>query len=156
MQIKIKRSRYDIVINFLSLLSLVGTIIFLIISWNTIPDQIPQHYNAVGEIDKITTKSSLIVLLAVGWILFIGLCIIEKFPQICNTGIEVTEQNKEKVYRILKNMLGTIKLLIALVFSYLTLYSTNVKNLSHLFLPTFLVLVFGSITFFIIQLVKVK
>lgn len=153
---KIKKNKYDIIINFLSLLCLIGTVIFLSISWKTIPDEIPGHYNAAGEVDKITDKNSLIVLLIVGWIMFIGLSVVEKFPQIWNTGIQVTEQNKEKVYRILKTMIGTIKLLVALVFSYLTLHSTTGQNLSPLFLPVFLILMFGSITFFIFQLVKDK
>ncbi|MBV7276890.1 DUF1648 domain-containing protein [Clostridium thailandense] len=153
---KIKRSKYDTIINFLSLLCLIGTASILIISWKTIPNEIPGHYNAVGNIDKITNKNSLIVLFAVGWIMFIGVSFIERFPQIWNTGIQVTEQNKERVYRILKNMIGTVKLLVVLVFSYLTLHSITGKNLSPLFLPIFLVLMFGSITVFIFQLLKDK
>ncbi|KRU27488.1 hypothetical protein VT91_25810 [Clostridium sporogenes] len=153
---KIKNNKYDIIINFLSLLCLVGTVIFLIISWKTIPAEIPGHYNAAGEVDKIIDKNSLIVLLVVGWIMFIGLSIVEKFPQIWNTGIQVTEQNKEKVYRILKTMIGTIKLLVTLVSSYLTLHSVTGENLSPLFSPVFLILMFGPIVFSIFQLVKNK
>ena len=153
---KIKKNKYDIIINFLSLLCLVGTVVFLIISWKTIPAEIPGHYNAAGEVDKVTDKSSLIVLLIVGWIIFIGLSVVEKFPQIWNTGVQVTEQNKEKIYRILKNMIGTIKLLVALMFSYLTLYSATGKSLPLLFTPVFLILMFGSIALFIFQLVKDK
>ena len=96
------------------------------------------------------------MLLIVGWIIFIGLSVVEKFPQIWNTGVQVTEQNKEKIYRILKNMIGTIKLLVALMFSYLTLYSATGKSLPLLFTPVFLILMFGSIALFIFQLVKDK
>ncbi|WP_326839090.1 DUF1648 domain-containing protein [Clostridium aromativorans] len=112
--------------------------------------------NAAGKVDKITDKNSLIVLLAVGWIIFIGLSVVEKFLQIWNTGVQVTEQNKEKVYRILKTMIGTIKLLMVSVFSYLTLHSTTGEKLSSLFLPVVLILIFGSIMFFIFQLAKDK
>lgn len=153
---KIKRTKYDIIVNCLSLLCLIGTFIFLIVSWELIPNKIPGHYNVVGEIDKITNKNSLIILLAVGWGMFILISTVEKFPQTWNTGVQVTEKNKEKVYRILKNMLGTIKLLISAVFSYLTIVSTTVENLPITFLPIFLVLIFGSITYFIIQLIKAK
>lgn len=153
---KIKKNKYDIIVNFLSLLCLFGTVIFLIISWKTIPAEIPGHYNAAGEVDKITNKNSLLVLLVIGWIMFVGISAIERFPQIWNAGIQITEQNKEKVYRILKNMIGTTKLLVVLVFSYLTVHSTTGENLSPLFLPVFLILMFGSIGFFIFQLVKEK
>lgn len=153
---EIKKNKFDIIINLLSLLCLAGTVVFLAITWNKIPDEIPGHYNAAGEIDKITGKNSLIALLLVGWILFIGTSIVEKFPQIWNTGVPVTEQNREKVYRILKTMIGTLKLLLALVFSFLALHSTTGENLPFLFLPVFLILMFGSIVLFIFQLMKAK
>lgn len=153
---KIKRSKFDVIINIICLLCLVGSAVFLIINWDKISSSIPGHYNAAGEVDKMTDKSSSIILLIVGLIMFIGLSIIEKFPQIWNTGVQVTEENKEKVYRILKSMVETIKLLITLVFSYLALQSTTGENLPSLFLPIYLMSIFGSLTFFIIRLVKAK
>lgn len=153
---KIKKNKYDVIINFISLLSLVGTVIFLIITWDKIPSTIPGHYNAAGEIDKLSNKSSLIFLLVTGWILYLGISLVEKFPSIWNTGVTVTEENKQKVYRILKDMIGSIKLLIALVFSYLTLQSTTGDNLSPFFLPAFVILMFGSLAFHLIRLFKAK
>ncbi len=128
----------------------------MIISWNNISSTIPGHYNAAGEVDKLTNKGNLIYLLATGWVLYIGMSFIEKFPKIWNTGVSVTEENKDKIYRILKDMLGCMKLLIALVFSYLTLQSISGDNLSPLFLPVFLILMFGSIAFHLVRLYKAK
>lgn len=68
----------------------------------------------------------------------------------------MTEENKERVYRILKDLLGTVKLEMAGVFSFLTIYSVNGKNLPGFFLPVFLVVVFGSLIYHIIRLVKAK
>lgn len=152
---KIAKNKYDIFTTLLSLLCLIGAAVYLIISWDKIPAEIPGHYNAAGEVDKISNKNSLIINLALGWILFIGISVIEKFPQVWNTGIQITEQNKEKVYSILKNMIGTMKLLVALVFSYLTVQTTTGGNLPLLFLPVFLILMFGTIAFFIYKLVRV-
>jgi uncharacterized membrane protein len=154
--LKINKSKFDVIINILCLLCLVGTAVYLIIAWDKIPTSIPGHYNAAGEVDKMTNKSSSIILLIVGFIMFIGISIIEKFPQIWNTGVQVTEENRDKIYRILKSMSETMKLLVTLVFSYLSLQSTTGENLPPLFLPIYLSLMFGSITFFIIRLVKVK
>lgn len=82
--------------------------------------------------------------------------VIEKFPQIWNTGVQVTEQNKEQVYHILKNLLETVKLITVAVFSFITINSSLAIGLPMWFLPLFLVLMFGSITFFIVKLMKVK
>ena len=150
------KSKFDKVINILSIVCLAGTTFFLFAKWGKIPQEIPGHYNAAGEIDSMTGKGSLFVLLLVGWVLYIGISVIEQFPRIWNTGVEVTEENKERVYRILKDLLGTVKLEMAGVFSFLTIYSVNGKNLPGFFLPVFLVVVFGSLIYHIIRLVKAK
>ena len=45
----IKDTRADTIMEYLCRIMLIGTLIYLIVS--TIPDQIPTHYNAAGEID---------------------------------------------------------------------------------------------------------
>lgn len=130
--------------------------LYLTITWDNIPDEIPGHYNAIGQIDKVTGKSSLIALSAVAWLMYIGMSLPEKYPQIWNTGVTITEENKNRVYRILKDMLKTIKLIVVAVFTYLTINSAIAIPLSAWFLPVFLILTFGSLIFFIGKLVKQK
>jgi uncharacterized membrane protein len=153
---KIARSKYDILVEVSCLLCLIGSVIYLVAAWQHIPNEIPGHYNAMGEIDRITSKGSLVVLPIITWIMYAGMTVIGRFPQIWNTGVAVTEENKKRVYRLLKNMLGTLKLLIVAVFTYLTVNSSMAKPLSPLFLPVFLIVMFGSLIFFIVKLVKVK
>lgn len=153
---KIRRCKFDIFIEICCLLCLFGTLIYLIAIWEHIPGEIPGHYNAMGEIDRITSKESLLVIPIITWIMYIGLTVVEKFPQIWNTGVTVTEENMEKVYRILKSMLGTFKLSMVAKFTYLTIYSAMAKPLSIWFLPISLIIMFGLLTFFIIKLVKAK
>jgi len=88
--------------------------------------------------------------------MYIGMSVIVKLPQIWNTGVNVTEENKEKVYRILKSMLGTVKLLTVAVFAYLTVNSAMAKPSPVLFLPIFLSLMSGSMIFFIVKLITAK
>lgn len=153
---EIPKTKYDIIIEICCLLCLIGVLLYLTITWNNIPDEIPGHYNAMGQIDKITGKSSLIALPAVAWIIYIGMSIIEKFLQIWNTGVTITEENKHRIYRILKDMLKTIKLITVAVFTYLTINSAIAIPLPIWFLPVFLILTFGSLIFFIGKLVKSK
>lgn len=104
----------------------------------------PKHYNAMEQIDKMTGKNSLIALLLVAWIIYIGMSVVEKYPQIWNAGVTVTEGNRRKVYRILKDLLKTIKLITVAVFAYLIINSAIATPLPVRFLPVFLVLTFGS------------
>ena len=153
---KVKKNKYDIFVEMVCLTLLVGVSIYLYLNWRSIPDMIPGHYNAMGEIDRMGSKKELVVLQIIGWLMYLILTVIGKFPQIWNTGVSVTEENKERVYRITKNLLNTVKLIMVAVFVYLTINSSQVISLTVWFLPVFLILLFGSMIFFIIKLVRAK
>lgn len=156
LKLKIKKNKYDIGVEIICIILLVGVMIYLFINWNSIPDKIPGHYNAMGEIDRMGSKKELFLLPIIGWLMYLGMTLLEQFPKVWNTGVTVTEENKERVYSVLKNMLNTIKLIVVAVFVYLTINSSQTMPLSVWFLPVFLTLMFGSIIFFIIKLVRVK
>lgn len=153
---QIRRSKYDVVINLICLLLLSGVVAYLAINWSNIPDKIPGHYNAMGEVNRWGNKGELLILPIIGWIMYIGITVLEHFPQVWNTGVTITEDNKTRIYRILKSMIGTIKLLVVGVFMFLTVNSAMSKALPAWFLPVFLVLIFGSILFFLIKLTKAR
>ena len=88
------------------------------------------------------------------WILYIGLTVLQHFPQIWNTGVQVTQENRERVYRTLMHMLETLKLLIEAVFSFLTVYGITGKNLPSWFLPVFIGLVFADLIFWLVCLAR--
>ena len=153
---KMRRSRTipDRILEVISLLVMIGTTFYLIVGWNSFPDRIPAHYNAAGEIDRWGGKGELIFLLVMMWILYIGITLIQRFPQIWNTGVQVTQENRERVYRILMYMLETLKLLIEAVFSFLTVYGITGKNLPSWFLPVFIGLVFADLIFWLVCLAR--
>lgn len=152
----IKRSKYDVTINLICLLLLSGIVVYLLLNWNNIPDKIPGHYNAMGQVDRWGNKGELLVLPIIGWIMYIGITVLEHFPQVWNTGVTVTEENKARIYPILKNMIGTTKLLVVGVFVFLAINSALAKSLPIWFFSIFLVLMFGSIIFFVVKLTRAK
>mgnify|MGYP000971021715 FL=1 len=152
----IKRSKYDVTINLICLLLLSGLVVYLLINWSDIPDKIPGHYNAMGEVDRWGNKGELLFLPIIGWIMYIGITVLEHFPQVWNTGVTVTEENKARIYPILKNIIGTTKLLVVGVFVILDINSALAKSLPIWFLPIFLVLTFGSIIFSVVKLTRAK
>lgn len=156
MKMKVKRTGYDIVVNIICLGLLVGILIYLGVTWSSIPEKIPGHYNGAGVIDRWGNKKELLIVPVISWIMYLGLTVVEKFPQTWNTGIQVTEENKEQVYRILKDLLATEKLLMVAIFSFITICSSLSRALPMWFLPVFLSLVFGSLIFFMIRLGKNK
>ncbi len=151
---KIKQSKFDVFINLVSLIILAGVVICIAANWSSLPDKIPGHYNAMGEVDRWESKGELLFLPIVSWMLYLAITVLEQFPKIWNTGVSVTEENRERVYRILKSMIGTVKLLLVAFFAFLSINSMLAQNLPIWFLPVFLVLIFGTIIFFVAKLMR--
>ena len=153
---KTENTRADRILDLLGWILLIGTLAYLILGWSSFPDQIPMHYNGAGEIDRWGGKGEIIIIEVVMWILYLGIGLVEKYPQIWNTGVEVTPQNKERVYRILKYMLKTLKTLTALIFAYLIVNSLQGTPLPGWFTPVTLILVFGDMAFWMVLLYRIR
>ncbi len=153
---KIENTKADRILDIIGWILLIGTLAYLILGWSSFPDQIPMHYNGAGEIDRWGGKGEIIVIEVVMWILYLGIGLVEKYPQIWNTGVEVTPQNREKVYRILKHMLKTLKTLTALIFAYLIVNSLQGTPLPGWFTPVTLILVFGDMAFWMVLLYRIR
>jgi uncharacterized membrane protein len=153
---KMKSTVFDRICDGLSILILLGVSVFLLVKWPTIPEKIPMHYNAAGVIDRYGVKSELIVEPIIAWILYGGMTALSFFPQVWNTGVRVTEENRERVYRTLKHMMSSMKLVVAVNFSYLTIISMLGLALPAWYTPVFLVITFGTLICWILRLVKIK
>jgi len=153
---KKQKTQFETFANLFCIGLLIGVVIYLVLNWNNIPEKIPAHYGFEGNVDRWGNKIELIFLPIVSWIIFIVLTVIAKFPKTWNTGVKITEENQERVYRVIRNMLETLKLLIVSVFTYITVDSSIGEGTKLKFIWVFMFLFFASIVFFIIKLVKAK
>lgn len=151
-----KKTAFSKIANLISLLSIVGIVLYVIITWKNIPDMIPGHYNIAGEIDKYSSKNSIWFLVAVQILLFTMMSVLERFPNIWNTGVQITEKNRERVYTILRNMLSYLKMMIMVYFSYMTLQSIDGEKLNSISVSVFLLLIFGGMAMFLVKIFKNK
>jgi uncharacterized membrane protein len=156
MKFKLKRTKLQIILEIVSFCILAAMFAYLAVRWGDVPDKIPGHYNAMGQVDRIGSKGELLLLPILGWLMYLGMTAVGHFPQIWNTGVTVTQENKERVYRILKSMLSTLKLIVAMVFVYITINSSLAIALPVWFLPIFLIIMFGSVIFFVVKLTREK
>ena len=152
---KIRMRPFDIVLNILCLILLIGIVIYLVIRWSGIPEQVPGHFNLSGEVTRWDSKETLIVLPVIAWIIFIGFSILEQFPQVWNTGVRITQENMHRVYGILKTLLSTIKLLIVATFTSITIIQSLALGLSW-WVALYPVLIIGTVIFNLIRLVKAR
>ena len=154
--LKFQRGKFDIILNGLCLIILVSTILFLILTWSKIPDKVPMHYDFAGNIDRWGSKLEILILPIITWIMYVFMTIIEKFPEAWNTGVKVTEENKERVYSTLLHLISTIKFIMVCMFAYLTVQTSLAFQLPAWFTPIFMLAIFGDLLYWIWKLYRVK
>ncbi|KEZ85157.1 hypothetical protein IO99_16210 [Clostridium sulfidigenes] len=154
MKEKVPFTKFQKFLETLALLILLGSIIYLIFIWSTLPDTIPSHYNAKGVVTNWSGKGMLLIMPIISIILYTGLTTITLFPNIWNAPVEITEKNQNFVYTNLKTMLIVLKLILVSDFSYMTICSATKSSLSVLFTPIVLIAVFGTLAFFITRIIK--
>ncbi len=152
--LRIETNVQDTIINVVCVLLIIACYSFLIFNWQSIPEKIPAHYNATGGIDRFGDKIEILFLPILMLLSYVGMTVVEKYPKYWNTGIRVNEANKERAYRILKDLLMTEKLLVISLFCYLSIYGVQVAPLPPLFLPLLLILTFANIAYHLIRLKK--
>ena len=153
---KLKNNKIDWIIEIMCLTLLIGLTAYLIFHWGSIPDKIPAHYDWEGNIDRWGNKSDLIFLPMMSWFLYLLITGLQQVPLVWNTGVKITEENEERVYRTLKYMLETLKLIVVADLTYITVHSLMGKSLSGWFTMIVLVAVFGYLIFWIVRLYQVK
>lgn len=148
------KTKFGRTMHILSVLCLTASTLFLAAGWNQIPEKVPVHYNFAGEADSMTGKGTLILIPVMNWLMYLGISALEHFPQVWNTGVEVTAQNRERVYRVLYHMIVSMKLSLVLIFSFMTVWHKN--YMPSWFFTAAMLLTFGPMLFFLIQLWRAR
>lgn len=156
MKIKLKHTKFQMIVEAVTVLLLIGMVIYPLVVWKSIPDRIPMHYNFAGEINRWGDKKELIALPIIGVVLYAMLTAVIQFPAIWNIPVTVTDTNSKKVYGCLKSMLIVIKAEMMAVFFYLSYHGTQVRPLSASFTQITLFTVFGTLIFYIIKVVRIS
>ena len=144
-------------LEILSLIIIISIIIYLCTSWSTLPDLIPSHYNAIGEPDSWSSKGTLLILPIISVIIYFlltGLLFIS--PEMINSPIEVTKENRLLIQKLSRDLTCFLKLIIISDFSYMTICTIKGKPLGQFFLPVFIFLTILPVTIYIIKIIKIK
>lgn len=151
---KIKNTKVDWIIEAICLLLLGGITLYLILNWSSMPDKIPMHYNAAGEIDRWGKKTEIIFIPVMSWFIYGLTTLTEKYPNSWNVGVQVTDENAPRVYRILKSMIKTTKLCMVIAFCYITVCSITARSMSPWALPIELIIIFGNLIYWLVKLFR--
>ncbi len=158
-KIKIELDVSDWVLEVIGATFLLLMIGFPLYYFNELPEIIPIHFNASGEADEFSQKNIIWTLPAVGFVIYIGMFFLNKYPHIFNYPKEITEENAKRQYRIATKLIRTLNLLIAASFFYIgygTIQTSLNKGdgLGTYFLPIFITTIFGTIGIYMYSSLK--
>ena len=120
-KIKILRTKSEIVWDIIGYTFYLSSIFFLIFNWNALPDKVPAHFNAAGELDRLGSKIEIIILPILGALVAGLLQWIEKYPEKHNYPERFNESNAREFYLTSRKMMNQLKN-ICLIFFALSLF----------------------------------
>ncbi len=127
--------------------------------YTALPETIPIHYGIDGQPDGYGPRWTVWILPAIGLVTYIGLAILTRFPHIYNYPVKITAENAESQYRMVCRFIRVLNTVIAGLFTYLTFAdiqtALGVQNgPGSFFLPVFVLLIFGTIGFYLYKSMK--
>lgn len=147
--LKLKYTKFQKLLEFITIIILLLLWIYLIKSWGKLPGKIPGHYNASGIVDRWGNKNEILLMPIMCIVLYIILTILSFFPAVWNVPVEISEENREYVYLNIKTMLILLKMQVIIIFSCITYSQIKAKALGIWFLPLTLIILFGTIIYYI-------
>lgn len=143
-------TKKQLVAEILCITILIATFAYITINWQSIPEEIPRHYGADGQPDSWGGRNSILLLPFIGLGAYILITVCSFFPKFWNMPVEITAENREGLMIIARDMLGSIKLIMLAAFFMITVWNAAAAAIPMWFMPLFLVLLFGSIIYYLI------
>ncbi|WP_421385278.1 DUF1648 domain-containing protein [Bacillus salacetis] len=124
-KLRIPKSKSEWVWDIIGYSCYIASVILLIFNWQTLPDQVPAHYNALGEVDRWGSKMELLILPIVGASTIALMQVFEKFPETHNFPSRLNESNAKEFYLVSRKLLNQLKNICSIIFALLLYESVS-------------------------------
>ncbi|KGR78363.1 DUF1648 domain-containing protein [Ureibacillus manganicus] len=157
----IPKTRLEKVLNAICGAIFLFSILYAVVSWPQLPDQIPGHFNSLGEVDRWGSKYEIIILPVIGLFIFVLMNLFEKAPHMHNYPKRLNENNVKQFYlnsRLMLNMTKNMCLIIfaILIIQIIRVAKGEIQSLGGWFLPVFIGLVMIPMIIGIYKISKIK
>ncbi len=148
-------------------IELIGIIAIILLSglpmyyFDSLPDEIPSHFDISGNPDGYSGKGIIWLLPAVGLVMYVGLYFLNRYPHIFNYLITITQENALRQYKLATRFIRLLNTIVACLFCYIT-YATiqtaigSQSGLGNYSVVFFLVSIFGVIGIYFYKSIKYK
>ena len=141
-----KRRFWYWITDALGLLTLLGVIAFVLLRWSSLPDRLPAHFAANGEISAWAGKSSLTLLLVLAPVMFAGMEVLSFFPQSWNV-----PRRTPRALQATADAMAVLRLVLALFLSYLAFCTATCRGIGAWVLPVTAVLLLGNLAYLLVN-----
>jgi uncharacterized membrane protein len=136
-------------------------VVFAAVVVPRLPAAVPVHFGADGRPDAWGAPSSLLLLPALGVVLYLGLSVLQRYPQIYNYPTIVTRENAAALYRTGRQFVLGAKLFVTVTFAIIFYGSVSLalggpEVLGPWFLPTVLMSLAALLSVFVARMVRVR
>lgn len=155
-KINIPKSKSEWIWDTLGYAFYIGSIILLLAVWDQLPEKVPAHYGFSGEVDRWGSKSELLLLPGIGFLILVTMQALERFPEVHNYPDRLNASNAPSFYLNSRKMLNQVKNICLVIFALISLESVSVamkwtEGTGIWLLP---ILVVGALTPVVIGFIK--
>jgi uncharacterized membrane protein len=151
----------DILLEVLGWVTLILIWILTFIKYQSLPDTIPVHFNAAGNVDQYGGKGTILMLPIIATLLFAGLTILNRYPYIFNYPVRITPDNAERQYmiaaRIIRHLKFTIPATLLIIeYRIYTIATGKASGLGSWLLPVTVAVILLPVIIAIIKAIGIK
>jgi uncharacterized membrane protein len=117
--LKLQLTTTDYTLEAIAILGIISLCLLAVVSYSSLSDSIPTHFNIKGQADDWGSKASIFLLPGIGLLLFTGITILNKFPHIFNYPVKVTEENALQLYTKSVRIIRILKVLVVMLFLFI-------------------------------------
>lgn len=159
--LKLPLTKYELIFETLSIIGLLLLLTLTIVSWSDLPERIPTHFGFSGNPDGWGGKGSLAFLPIIAFLMHMLLSVVSKYPHTFNYPWKITEENAKVQYKYARSLLISLKAETIWSFIYIQWATIRVAfgkatGLGILYLPIFMILMFGTLGVYFYKASKYK
>ncbi|WP_186579475.1 DUF1648 domain-containing protein [Aquibacillus kalidii] len=159
-KIKIPKTKSETFLDVVGYSCFLGSIVFLVTIWSRLPEKVPTHYNAFGEVDRWGGKYELVILPVIGILIMLLMTFFEKFPETHNYPKRLNQSNAKEFYLLSRKLINQIKNICLIIFAIILIESVSIAlgwiNGFGWFLPIAILSVFLPIIVGIVKQNRIK
>ena len=158
--IELEKSAFQKIADVTAILSVIASIAYLIVKWSHLPETVATHFNLKSEPDGWGHKWMIVIPIIIGGVIWVGMHFLEKIPQSYNY-LWLTKENVQRQYKNAQQLVNAMKNFTLVFFSFTTFefirVSLGKKSLLGVWeMPVFLIVLFGTISYFVFQSYRLR